>query len=70
MKVSIVPSWVQKASAFAVAAVTSAAMWPWGAIVDPNLAVHIVGGLGFAKLALEFLTDNAPVEPPSAGQNG
>lgn len=66
MKVSIVPSWLHKSSAFAVAAVTSAAMWPWGAIVSPELAVHIVGGLGFAKLALEFFTSNEQL--PKDGQ--
>lgn len=58
--ISIVPAWLHKTSAFAVAAVTSAAMWPWGAIVAPETAVHIVGVLGFAKLTLEYLTPDVP----------
>jgi len=61
MKISVVPSWVHKASAFAVVAVGSAAAWGWSDIVSAHTAAVIVTVLGGAKGVLEFVTRNTTV---------
>lgn len=64
-KISLAPSWLHKWSAFAVAAFGSMAAWGWSDVMTAPHAAMVVSGLGFAKLALEFITPDVPAD--SAG---